>query len=104
MKKTFVLSAILTVVIALGSCNKNNGCPNSSDKAVVRDFTDSDTCGIVFQLEDGTKLEPMNLSEFQTLELFEGQWIWLKYKNESGSSTCQLGDVVRIQCISEREF
>jgi hypothetical protein len=104
MKKTFILGTLLMATLAVVSCNKNNGCPNSSDKAIVRDFTDIDTCGIVFQLEDGTKVEPMNLSEFQSFELFEGQWIWLKFKKVSGTSTCQLGDVVRIQCMSEREF
>jgi hypothetical protein len=104
MKKTLLLGAIFTSILAITSCTKNNGCPNSSDKAIVRDFTSIDTCGIVFELEDGSKVEPMNLSEWQAFEFVDDQLVWLKFKNVSGQSTCQLGDVVRIQCVSEREF
>lgn len=103
MKKYLILGSLLAGVFSFTACNKNNGCPNSSVKATVRDF-DNDTCGILFQLEDGTKIEPNNLSEFQTIEYEEGMWVWVKYKPASGASLCDLGDIVKLQCVSEREF
>lgn len=104
MKKYIALSLITCGIATLTACNKNNGCPNNSDKAIVRDFSDTDSCGIVFELEDGSKLEATNLSEFPGLDYEEGMLVWLDSKPASGASTCGLGDIVRIKCISEREF
>ena len=101
MKKILIFGAIFTSILATTACTKNNGCPNSSNKAIVRDFSDIDTCGIVFELEDGSKVEPMNLSEWQAFEFVDEQLVWLKFKKVPGQSTCQLGDVVRINCVSE---
>ncbi|MCB9222664.1 MAG: hypothetical protein R2780_12375 [Crocinitomicaceae bacterium] len=104
MKKLLLVGIVSTAVLSLTACNKNNGCPNSSEKATIRDFTDSDSCGILFQLEDGTKLEATNLSEFPAINYEEGQLVWVKYKPASGASTCGLGEIVRLKCVSEREY
>ncbi|MEO9531667.1 MAG: hypothetical protein ABJG68_12880 [Crocinitomicaceae bacterium] len=104
MKKYLILGSIVAGFAALTACNKNNGCPNSSEKATVRVFEDNDSCDVLFQLEDGTKLEPTNLSEFQVLDYEEGMWVWVKYKPASGASKCGLGDIVKLKCVSEREF
>lgn len=106
MKKLFVIGAIAAGFMAVSSCNKNNGCPNSSEKARIRDFTDSVSCGWIIQLdEDGTKLQPTNISEYQFINLEEGQLVWIKYKETAGASMCDLNQtVVEIKCMSEREF
>lgn len=104
MKKFFVISLIACGVVTFTACNKNNGCPNSSDKVIVRDFSDTDSCGFVFELEGGDKLEATNLSEFPGIEYEEGMLLWLDSKPASGASTCGLGEIVRIKCVSEREF
>ena len=104
MKKLLLVSVVSIAALGMTACNKKNGCPNNSEKAVVRDFSDTDTCGIVFQLEDGTKIEPTNRSEFPSINYQEGQLIWVKYKPASGASTCGLGDIVKLKCISEREY
>lgn len=104
MKKLLLIGLVSTAILSITSCEKKNGCPHNSEKAMVRDFTDSDSCGIVFQLEDGTKLEPTNLSEYQFINYEEGQLIWVKYKPAAGASTCGLGDIVRLTCVSEREY
>ncbi|MEX1002084.1 MAG: hypothetical protein WDZ35_08210 [Crocinitomicaceae bacterium] len=104
MKKLLFAGVVGAVMISVSSCNKNNGCPNNSEKAFVRDYTDSDTCGILFQLEDGTKLEPINRSEFPNINYEDGQLIWLKHKEASGASICGMGEIIEIKCVSEREF
>jgi hypothetical protein len=104
MKKVLLVGFVFGTVLSFTACNKNNGCPNNSEKARVRDFSETDTCGIVFELEDGTKLEPTNMSEFPTINYEEGQLIWVKYKPASGASTCGIGDIVTLKCVSEREY
>lgn len=105
MKKLLLAGFIFSALFIVSSCNKKNGCPNSSEKARIRDFT-SDSCTYIIQLDDdATKLEATNLSEFPYIPLEEGQLVWIKYKPTSGASACGLGDsIVRIKCISEREF
>lgn len=104
--KKYILGALLALtVIPFLACEKKNGCPYNSEKATILDFSEaSDTCGIVFELEDGTKLEAMNRNEFPSVDYTNGNWIWIKYKKTSGASTCGLGDIIRISCISDREF
>jgi hypothetical protein len=104
MKKLLLVGFVAGSVLSFTACNKNNGCPNSSEKARVRDFTDSDTCGFLFELENGTKLEPTNISEFPLINYEEGQLVWVKYKPASGASTCGLGEIVKLKCVSEREY
>jgi hypothetical protein len=104
MKKGIFIGVLALATLTFTACNKNNGCPNSSVKAVVWDL-DNDSCGVVFQLvEDNSFVEATNRSEFPGLAYDNGQLIWLKYKKTSGASTCGLGEIVRINCISEREF
>jgi hypothetical protein len=104
MRKLFVIGVMSTAILCITACNKNNGCPNNSEKARIRDFTGSDTCDYVIQLEDGTKLEPTNLSEYPFVTLEEGQLVWVKYKAASGASLCDQGDIVKLKCLSERDF
>lgn len=103
MKTKLILGTLFIALISFASCNKNNGC-SRSEKAWVRDFSANDTCGIVFELEDGTKLEPVNLAEFSLMDFGEGDLVWVSYKETSGASTCGIGDIVEIRCVSEREY
>lgn len=104
MKAKHLFGLIFLAAITFTSCDKHNGC-SRSEKAWVRDFSESDSCGIVFQLEDGTKLEPINLAEFSgAVEYEEGALVWLSWKETDGASTCGLGEIVRIRCIAEREY
>lgn len=106
MKKLFVIGGMVLGLVSMTACNKNNGCPNNSEKARIRDFTDSTACDWIIQLDsDNTKLQPTNLSEYPFLNLEENQLVWIKYKETSGASQCDLNQtVVKIKCISEREF
>ena len=104
MKGKIIIVGLLGLFsLSLVACKKNNGCARS-EKAWVKDFSNSDTCGIVFQLEDGTKLEPTNLAEFAGMEYENGDLVWISYKPTSGASTCGIGEIVKIRCVSEREY
>ncbi len=105
--KKFITITGLFVVVAFASCKRHEGC-NFSEKGWVRDYslpgTDDDTCGIVFELEDGTKLEPNNLPSFPHLDYNEGDLVWISYKEAGGVSTCGIGPIVKIRCVEERPY
>lgn len=102
MKTKYVFAFFALVTLGVTACNKNNGC-SRSEKAVVRDFSDSDICGLVFELEDdGTYLEATNLSDFQKFE--DGDLVFISHKESAGASTCGLGEIVYIRCVVPREF
>ncbi|UKN02531.1 hypothetical protein K6119_03225 [Paracrocinitomix mangrovi] len=105
MKKLVIAGAVIAAFFSITSCNKNNGCPNNSEKAVIRDYSNvSDSCGVIIQTEDGTKLEATNLSEYGYVNMDSGQLVWVKYKEAAGASICGLGEVVQLKCLSEREY
>ncbi len=101
MNIKYLFGILALVTLAFTSCNKNNGC-SRSEKAIVHDFSDSDTCGIVFELDDGTYLEATNLNEFQAWE--DEDLVWISHKETAGASTCELGEIVKIRCVVPRDF
>ena len=105
MNAKYVFGILAISALTITSCGKKTGGCFKGEKAVVKDFSDqSDSCGIVFQLEDGTKLEPTNLVNFQGIDYTHGQLIWVSYKPASGASLCGLGEIVELKCVSEREY
>ncbi|MDA7803312.1 hypothetical protein N8987_01885 [Crocinitomix sp.] len=101
MKIKYLFGFLTLAALTFTACKKNNGCARS-EKATVLDLSDSDSCGIVFKIEDGTFLEAANLNEFQTFE--GGDLVWISFKNTAGASTCGVGEVVEIRCVVPREF
>lgn len=104
MNAKYIFGILLLSGIALTSCGKKTGGCYKGEKAWVKDFSDSDTCGILFKLEDGTYLEPTNLIEFPGINYTEGQLVWVSYKETSGASLCGLGEIVELKCVTEREY
>lgn len=96
-----IVGIIAVAALTFTACKKHNGC-SRSESAVVLDLSDSDTCGIVFKLGDGTILEATNLNEFQQWE--DGDLVWISHKPTSGASVCGLGEIVHIRCVVPREF
>ncbi len=53
-------------------------------------------------MEDGTNLEPTNLTEFD-VEFVDGNKILVEYKQSNvGASICMVGEIVEIKSIKER--
>ncbi|WP_070136816.1 hypothetical protein [Crocinitomix algicola] len=101
MKLKYLFGFLAFTTILFSACKKNNGCARS-EEATVMDLSDSDSCGIVFKIGDGTFLEGANLNEFQTFE--DGDLVWISYKSTAGASTCGIGEVVQIRCVVPREY
>ncbi|MEY3237586.1 MAG: hypothetical protein RI883_1687, partial [Bacteroidota bacterium] len=59
-----------------------------------------DGCGWVLELDNGSKLEPQNLSDFE-IELVEGKDVHIRYEEVETFSICMVGKIVKIECLTE---
>ena len=99
-KKKFILSLVV-LTLTIYSCNKESECENSHSAKLVN-MTGLDGCSWMIELENGTKLEPTNLNDFN-INLQENQKIWVVYHTAAQmASICMHGEIVTIDCISER--
>ena len=111
MRKAFVF---LFLIIVFTQC-ESDSTEACSTPATVRDFTGLDGCGWVFELQDGTLLEPLRLLRCGTPSpskeanedplqdfVFEaGKRVFISYTETLSPSICMVGPVVKITCISE---
>ena len=68
-------------------------------RATVVDMTGLDGCQFLLKLEDGKKLEPINLDPAYKKD---GLPVWIKYIDSKGSmSICMTGKMVRIIAIEK---
>ena len=92
---------LLVVCLTLFAACKKSPCSDAV-KAKFLDATGTDGCGMVIELENGELIEPRNLSDFE-IEPQDGEKIWVSYHlAENGGSICMIGDIVIIDCITER--
>lgn len=84
--------------------------------ATVRDLTGLDGCGFVFELEDGSRIEPVRTVMFcgtpplpkeitedplYNFEFANGKRVKISYEETESLSICMVGPVVKITCIEE---
>ena len=99
-QKILVLGLVV-LTLAIHSCNKESECEDSHSAKLVN-MTGLDGCSWMIELGDGTKLEPTNLNDFN-INLQENQKIWVVYHTAAQmASICMHGEIVTIDCISER--
>ena len=65
------------------------------------DLTNLDGCGWVIKLANGTKIQPINLDDFD-IELIDGIIVFVKYKKSNLVGTCMAGDVVELESIIQK--
>jgi len=115
-------STILAILIALSflfiTCDEEkiiSSC-DTSVLATVRDLTGLDGCGFVFELADGTKLQPQLLffcgtpplpkevteNPLYNFEWVDGKQVRIAYEViPDGANICMAGQIVRITCLEE---
>ncbi len=97
-QKVFIIISIITFHIVLLSCEKENVCENSQI-GILKNLTGLDGCGWIIQLADSTKLEPINLDDFE-IELTEGKQVCIQFHERKDlGSYCGVGKVVMIDFI-----
>ena len=93
------LALLVISLVAFLACKKDD-CSNGIN-AKFKDLTGLDGCGMVIELEDGTRLEPVNLSDI-SITPKDGMKIRLKYHSIEGGSICMVGETVKIDCLEKR--
>lgn len=114
MKKLIIL---LVIGFAFLQCNDDDS--PCSIPATVRDLTGLDGCRFVFELEDGTRLEPVIPVNFcgtpplpkeitedplYEFEFVDGKKVLIAYEKTGSMSICMVGPTVKITCIREVEI
>ncbi len=99
------------LLLALFQCGKDeavelDGCGSSgcTTEAVVVDMTGLDGCGFMFELADGSLLEPMAAINPEDallgFTLQAGQRVKISWEDTLALSTCMAGPIVTITCIT----
>lgn len=114
MKTLLNILILSTTIIACAESNLK--LTNCSTPATVRDLTGLDGCGWVFELSDGSRIEPQRLmfcgtpplpTEVTEDPLYDFEWVdgktvYISYEETDMVSICMVGSIVRITCISNR--
>ncbi len=118
MKKLTIILTFFSTII-FWSCEEDKISAVSCDNGVVatvRDLTGLDGCGFVFELNDGTRLEPMRLMYCGThplpkeitedplydFQFVNGKLVRIGYEEiQDAASICMAGNIVRITCLEE---
>ncbi|MES2799960.1 MAG: hypothetical protein V4638_08085 [Bacteroidota bacterium] len=93
------LALLISISFLLISCSSEK-CPGG-EKATLVDLTGLDGCGFVIELEDGSRLEPTNLLDYDNTPV-NGKKVWVKYQTVDGGSICMVGQIVEITCLEPR--
>lgn len=100
MKFKFLIPVFI-IGLAVTACN-TNPCPNGV-KGEFTNLNGLDGCGMLITLEDGKKINPVNLTEFD-VEAIDGKKVWIEYAVQKDMmSICMVGEMVEVKCISYRE-
>jgi len=81
-------------IITEVSCDKG-------ENATIVDMRGLDGCTFVLRLENGKRLEPINLKAFD-IEIIDGKQVCITYHSVEMVSICMLGEIVEIDSMTER--
>jgi hypothetical protein len=112
------LLATAFVLFFIFACSGDDHFDDScSTRATVRNLTGMDGCGFVFELENGTRLEPVRTfigfcgtpplpkevteDPLYNFEWIDGKTVTISYELSMSPSICMVGQTVKITCIRE---
>ncbi|HEY0652315.1 MAG TPA: hypothetical protein VGD65_04265 [Chryseosolibacter sp.] len=112
---------IVLAVIAVLSCDDGSGdaTPVCEVRATVRDMRGLDGCNFVFELEDGTRLDPyvtgycgtpplpkeITEDPLYNFEFIDGKKVKISYQVMADMATvCMTGTPVKITCLTEERM
>jgi hypothetical protein len=116
MSKRFLVIGM--IILAFSACENDslNVSCDTGVRATVRDLTGLDGCGFVFELRNGTRLEPQRMLYCGTpplpkeitedplfgFEFVDGKQVIIGYEvAEDAGSICMVGPIVKITCLQE---
>lgn len=97
--KLSLKAVLLTAIIFIG-CKDDEPAPGCTN-ATLRDATGLDGCGWIIELADGSRLEPINLEDFE-VNLEDGTQVCIEYKEQADlASICMVGPIIEITSLVE---
>ena len=118
MKQYYSFIVLLSLVL-FSACEEEitspKTCPTGT-MGTVKDLTGLDGCGFVFELPDGTRLQPLRLMYCGTpplskevtedplynFQFVDGKVVRIRYEEvKDAMSVCMVGKMVRITCLEE---
>lgn len=98
MKRFLIFLAFVSIILC-ASCNSNHECEKGITGTIIN-TSSLDGCQWIIELENGEKLQAVNLTSFE-IELKDGMKISLIYKKiEDVATICMKGIVVELTCLS----
>jgi len=102
MKGTYLNISVASILIAIWSftgCSEKIMEPQEYYGIVV-DYTGFDGCGFVIELDNGSRLEPVQMAD-TGFTFRDGQRVALTFTAVNLASICMVGQTVRIESIRE---
>ena len=93
----FLVGFMLTLWTSCPSTEEIDPCIDLT-KAVLKDYTGLDGCTWILELENGDKLEPINLDQFEIV-LEVDQEVGIDYIALDAASICMVGEIVELRCL-----
>ena len=105
INKLFLFLLLLTInLVACGEKDdpvQATGCEGSEEMSLENLTGLLDGCGWVLNRADGTRIEPLNLGDFNIV-LENGKAVQVVYDIDStAASICLVGDIVRLTCMED---
>lgn len=110
------IQILFVLCVSMFACQEEPITKNCGTPATVRDLTGLDGCGFVFELADGSRLEPQMFGfcgtpplpkEITENPLYNFQWadgkkVNIGYEEVTDAvSICMAGKIVKITCLEE---
>jgi len=117
--KAYIAPLLFILSLLFTNCKDEQPIVITCDNAVlatVKDLTGLDGCGFVFELADGTKLEPQMLfycgtpplpkevteNPLDDFQWVDGKQVRIAYEEiPDAASICMAGKIVKITCLEE---
>ena len=93
--KHFIIVLILCVI---ASCTPKTSTEGCTTEGTIRDMTGLDGCGFLIELDNGTKLNPVEYT-VKSFNFEDGQHIRFGYEAVDMMNVCMAGQTVKITCL-----
>ena len=105
MARNKFIAFLVLITLFISACNRHQGAlvkdipkPEGSIPVTVIDFSELDGCKYLLEMEDGTKLEPVNLDEAY---MIDGLKLYITFKYHDGMSVCMAGRMIQINSVTK---
>lgn len=102
MRIRLLMAMPVLVALSFSACKTSRQQGDCKYEGVVKDMSGLDGCKWVIELNDGTRLQPVELAD-SSFKLSNEQRVKVSYTElKDRMSVCMNGKLVRIDCISAR--